>query len=57
MPTALAVANVILPGYEPAPTAEGKLGSIVSQMIAMVVVMLWNFFANRYWTYNDVDVD
>jgi putative flippase GtrA len=19
------------------------------------VVMLWNFFANRYWTYNDVD--
>lgn len=20
---------------------------------AIVVVMLWNFFANRYWTYND----
>lgn len=23
--------------------------------IAMGVVLLWNFFINRYWTYNDVD--
>ncbi len=23
--------------------------------IAIGVVMLWNFFVNRYWTYNDVD--
>ncbi len=23
--------------------------------IAILVVMLWNFIANRYWTYNDVD--
>jgi putative flippase GtrA len=22
--------------------------------IAVLVVMLWNFFANRFWTYNDV---
>lgn len=22
---------------------------------AVGIVMLWNFFANRYWTYNDVD--
>jgi len=22
---------------------------------AVGVVMLWNFFVNRYWTYNDVD--
>jgi putative flippase GtrA len=22
--------------------------------IAVIVVMFWNFFANRYWTYNDV---
>ncbi|MCL4255840.1 MAG: GtrA family protein, partial [Anaerolineae bacterium] len=34
--------------------AEEKLGTIIAQMIAMVVVMLWNFFANRYWTYRDV---
>ena len=23
--------------------------------LAVGVVMLWNFFVNRYWTYNDVD--
>lgn len=23
--------------------------------IAVIVVMFWNFFANRYWTYNDVE--
>lgn len=23
--------------------------------IAIAVVMLWNFFVNRYWTYNDVE--
>ena len=23
--------------------------------IAVVVVMFWNFFANRYWTYNDIE--
>ena len=24
-------------------------------IIAIGVVMLWNFFVNRFWTYNDVD--
>jgi putative flippase GtrA len=33
---------------------EARIGSVVAQLIAMVVIMLWNFFANRYWTYNDV---
>lgn len=23
--------------------------------IAVIVVMFWNFFVNRYWTYNDVE--
>ncbi len=23
--------------------------------VAVVVVMFWNFFINRYWTYNDVE--
>ncbi len=23
--------------------------------LAVGIVMLWNFFANRYWTYNDID--
>ncbi len=25
--------------------------------LAVGIVMLWNFFVNRYWTYNDVDED
>lgn len=37
------------------PVSEKSIGSVVAQLIAMVVVMLWNFFANRYWTFNDVD--
>jgi putative flippase GtrA len=24
--------------------------------IAVGVVMMWNFFVNRYWTYNDIDI-
>jgi len=26
----------------------------IALAIAILVVMLWNFIANRYWTYNDV---
>ncbi|MBE2221193.1 MAG: GtrA family protein [Anaerolineae bacterium] len=30
-------------------------GYIPAKMIATVVVLFWNFFVNRYWTYSDVD--
>lgn len=30
------------------------IGHNVTLAIAVVVVMMWNFFANRFWTYNDV---
>lgn len=30
------------------------LGHNFALALAIVVVMLWNFFANRYWTYSDV---
>ena len=30
-------------------------GYIPAKMIATVVVLFWNFFVNRYWTYGDVD--
>jgi putative flippase GtrA len=23
--------------------------------LAIGIVMIWNFFINRYWTYNDID--
>ncbi len=31
-----------------------KLGYISAKVIATGVVMFWNFFVNRVWTYNDV---
>lgn len=30
------------------------VGHNVTLAIAVVIVMMWNFFANRFWTYNDV---
>ena len=34
-------------------TAE-FLGNNSALAIAILVVMLWNYFVNRYWTFNDV---
>ena len=31
------------------------LGENLALAIAVIVVMFWNFFINRYWTYSDVD--
>ncbi len=31
------------------------LGKFLAKIVATVVVLFWNFFINRYWTYNDVD--
>jgi putative flippase GtrA len=31
------------------------LAKNVTLLIAIGVVMLWNYFINRYWTYNDID--
>jgi len=30
------------------------VGANIAQLIAVGVVMIWNFLANRFWTYNDV---
>lgn len=35
-------------------TAINQVGSNIAQAISIGIVMLWNFFANRHWTYNDV---
>lgn len=55
MPLALPFIELVRPAYVPTELAEAKIGSIIAQLIAMLIVMLWNFFANRYWTYNDVE--
>ena len=35
-------------------TAINQLGSNIAQAISIIIVLFWNFFANRLWTYNDV---
>jgi putative flippase GtrA len=31
-----------------------RIGKNLSLILAVIVVMFWNFFVNRYWTYGDV---
>jgi putative flippase GtrA len=54
MPILLPLIHVFRPAYIPSVTADDKLGTIFAQLVGVIVVMFWNFFVNRYWTYNDV---
>jgi len=55
MPVFLPEIQWFRPGYMPSTSAEAKLGTLIAWFIGVIVVMIWNFLANRYWTYNDVD--
>ena len=37
------------------PAVAESLAKNATLLLAIGVVMIWNFFVNRYWTYNDVD--
>jgi putative flippase GtrA len=39
----------------PLPFEARMLGENLALAIVVVIVMFWNFFVNRYWTYNDID--
>lgn len=54
-PTFIALVTNIQPEYVPTVETSAKVGTFAAQFVALFFVMLWNFFANRYWTYNDVD--
>jgi putative flippase GtrA len=41
-------------GHLSNPTAQ-FLAKNATLAFAIGVVMIWNFFINRYWTYNDID--
>ncbi|OGO37966.1 MAG: hypothetical protein A2W35_00500 [Chloroflexi bacterium RBG_16_57_11] len=41
-------------GFPPYIDAQA-IGDNITLAIAVVIVMFWNFFANRYWTYGDVE--
>jgi putative flippase GtrA len=43
-------------GLEILPYLDSKtIGDNFTLAIAVIIVMFWNFFVNRYWTYSDVD--
>jgi putative flippase GtrA len=46
------LAHGIVPSLSPE-VAIG-IGENAAWAIAVIIVMFWNFFVNRYWTYNDV---
>lgn len=37
------------------PTLQGRVGANMALIASITIVMFWNFFVNRYWTYNDVE--
>ncbi len=45
----------VFDGLLPTLTTLPVRGYIPAKMIATIVVLFWNFFINRYWTYSDVD--
>lgn len=52
---AVSIAQIVNPAFTPNVEAVGKIGVNISTLMGIFIVMIWNFFANRYWTYNDVD--
>ncbi|TFH36065.1 MAG: GtrA family protein [Anaerolineales bacterium] len=43
-----------LPGWVPIQAFDpGVLGANLALALAVVIVLFWNFFANRLWTYSD----
>ncbi|MDX2160640.1 MAG: GtrA family protein [bacterium] len=54
MPILLPEIQLFRPGYVPSASAEAKLGTLAAWLIGVVFVMIWNFTANRLWTYSDV---
>lgn len=55
MPILLPEIQIFRPGYVPTEIAASKLGTMVTWLVGVIVVMIWNFVANRLWTYNDVE--
>lgn len=57
MPILLPFIRIFRTAYVPSIAADDKLGTMIAMIVGVVVVTFWNFFANRRWTYNDVDAE
>ena len=45
----------MLSDYAPTLIDQNKLGTTIALIFGVLIVMIWNFTANRLWTYNDVE--
>ena len=41
--------------YAPELIDQNKLGTTIALVFGVLIVMIWNFVANRFWTYSDVE--
>lgn len=41
--------------YAPQLIDQKKLGTTIALVFGVLIVMMWNFVANRFWTYSDVE--
>jgi len=48
------LANAVL-GARLNPALISRLGGNMALAFSVLVILFWNFFVNRYWTYSDVD--
>ena len=39
------------------PVSNTVISQNLALAIAILIVLFWNYFANRYWTYNDVSIE
>ncbi|MCY3866527.1 MAG: GtrA family protein [Chloroflexi bacterium] len=44
-----------LADYAPQLIDQNKLGTTIALIFGVLIVMIWNFVANRFWTYSDVE--
>ena len=44
-----------IPDYAPQLIDQNKLGTTIALVFGVLIVMIWNFVANRFWTYSDVE--
>jgi putative flippase GtrA len=44
--------NIVSSGFVISPVT---LGHNMALATVIIIIMFWNFFVNRFWTYNDVD--
>ena len=52
---AVTIVQALSIDFSPNVNDQLRIGTFIAQFIGVFVIMIWNFFANRYWTYNDVD--